>query len=452
MFKNGMKTFTIIWFGQFISLVGTSMTRFALLIWLFEETNRATDVALLGFFSFVPYVLASPLAGVWVDRFDRRKIMALADLGAGLMTIGLLVLFSSGLLQTWHLFVAEALTGVFEAFQVPAYIASTTMLVSKKQYARAGGMRSLASSASQITGPILGGALLSFIGLQGVMGLDILTVLIGMITLVVVKIPHPSAPEEETERKNTWHEIRSGISYIWQRPGLRGLLAIYSGINFFAALTYFAILPSLVLTRNNGDELALATVQAALGLGGVVGSLVLSIWGGPRRQIHAVLAGAAVSFWTGDLLFAVGRSVPVLAAAAFSATFFVPFIIAAHRAIWQAKVPPALQGRVFSVQSMIQTASMPLGYLLAGPLADRLFEPAMASGGVLVPWFGWLVGQGPGAGMGLMFVGTAVFGTAVSIAGYLFHPIRNVENDLPDHDEIQLRSPIGNQARFSSPR
>ncbi|MFZ0545231.1 MAG: MFS transporter [Candidatus Promineifilaceae bacterium] len=435
MIKNGMKTFTIIWFGQLVSLIGTSMTRFALLVWLFEETNRATDVALLGFFSFVPFVLVSPIAGVWVDRLDRRKIMALADLGAGIMTIALLILYSSGRLQTWHLFMAEAFTGAFEAFQIPAYIASTTLLIPKKQYGRAGGMRSLASSASQITGPILGGALLGFVGLKGVMSLDILTFLVAMATLLIVKIPRPIAKEDDKEQKNTWQEIRLGLQYIWQRPGLRGLLAIYSGINFFAALTYFAILPTLVLTRNNGDELALATVQVALGLGGVVGSIVLSVWGGPRRQIHAVLAGAAVSFWCGDLLFAIGRSVPVLAFAAFSAAFFVPFIIAGQRAIWQVKVPPALQGRVFSVQSMIQTGTMPLGYLIAGPLADRIMEPAMAPGGILSPWFSWLVGSQPGAGMGVMFLGTAICGTTISIAGYLFRPIRNVESDLPDHDE-----------------
>jgi MFS family permease len=252
-----MKTFTIIWFGQLVSLVGTSMTRFALLIWLFQETNRATDVALLGFFAFVPYVLVSPIAGVWVDRLDRRKIMILADLGAGIMTIGLLILFSSNQLQTWHLFVAEALTGIFEAFQLPAYIASTTMLVSKKNYGRAGGMRSLATSASQIAGPVLGGALLAFIGLKGVMGVDIATFLIAMLTLAIVRIPRPTPIEEkEGEQENTWREIRKGLTYIWERPGLRGLLAIYSGINFFAALTYFAILPTLVLMRNGGDELA----------------------------------------------------------------------------------------------------------------------------------------------------------------------------------------------------
>jgi predicted MFS family arabinose efflux permease len=270
------------------------------------------------------------------------------------------------------------------------------------------------------------------------MRIDILTFLIAMVTLMLVKIPRPPKQETTGESKNTWQEIRYGLAFIWQRPGLKGLLAIYSGINFFAALTYFAILPTLVLTRNNGDELALAAVQGALGVGGVVGSLVLSIWGGPRRQIHAVLAGAAVSFWTGDMLFAIGRSVPVYVVGAFSAAFFVPFIIAANRAIWQAKVPPDVQGRVFSVQSMIQTASMPLGYLLAGPLADRIMEPAMAAGGNLVPWFGWLVGQGPGAGMALMFVGTAVFGTTISIVGYLFRPIRQVESDLPDHDETLL--------------
>ncbi len=444
MFKNGMKTFTIIWFGQFVSLIGTAMTRFALLIWLFEETGRATDVALLGFFSFVPFVLVSPIAGVWVDRFDRRKIMVLADMGAGIMTIGLLVLINSGNLQSWHLFLVQALTGIFEAFQIPAYIASTTMLIPKKQYVRAGGMRSLATYASQIAGPVLGGALLTFIGLRGVMSLDIITFFIAMGTLLIVKIPKPPVSEEENEQKNTWQEIRLGLNFIWQRPGLRGLLVILAGVHFFAALTYFAIMPALVLTRNNGDELALATVQAALGLGGVVGSLVLSAWGGPKRQIHGILAGAAVSFLSGDFLFSIGRSVPVLAFAAFSAAFFIPFIVASNRAIWQAKVPPYLQGRVFAVQNMFQTGSMPLGYLLAGPLADRVFEPAMAAEGALASTFGWLVGVGPGAGMGLMFLGTAVFGTVMSITGYLFRSIRNVENDLPDQDDLILANVYSN--------
>jgi MFS family permease len=435
MFQNGMKTFTIIWFGQFVSLVGTAMTRFALLIWAYQQTHNATTVALLGFFSFVPFILASPIAGVWVDRLDRRLVMMFTDLGAGMMTIGMLGLYVTGNLQIWHLFIAAALTGAFEAFQMPAYSAATTMLIPKKSYARASGMRSLATSGSQIAGPFLAGALLAVVGIGGVMAIDIVTFLVAMVTLLIVRIPAPLPNAgASAEGSPFWHEIGVGFHYIRQRRGLMGLLLIFTGINFFASLTYFAVLPVLILARTGGDELALASVQAALGIGGVAGGLLLSMWGGPKRQIHGVLAAAAVSFWVGDFLFAIGRTVPVWITGAFMASFFVPFIVGANRAIWQAKVAPDLQGRVFSLQSALRTASMPLGYLMAGPLADTVFEPAMAAGGPLTNTFGWLVGIGPGAGVGLMFACTAVLGTAVSLSGYLFSAVRCVEVELPDHD------------------
>lgn len=161
MFNSGLKTFTIIWFGQLVSLVGTAMTRFALLTWTYRQSGDAATVALLGFFSFAPYVLVSPLAGVWVDRLNRRRLMLLTDLGAGLMTILMLGLYASGHLEIWHLFLASGLTGAFEAFQKPAYSAATTLLIPKKHYSRASGMRSIADSASQIAGPFLAGILLS---------------------------------------------------------------------------------------------------------------------------------------------------------------------------------------------------------------------------------------------------------------------------------------------------
>lgn len=438
-----MKTFTIIWFGQLVSLIGTAMTRFALLIWAYDQTGSATTVALLGFFSFGPYVVVSPLAGAWVDRLDRRWVMLLADLGAGIMTIAMLLLFASGQLHIWHLFVAQALAGAFEAFQLPAYVAATSMLVQKNQYARVSGMRSIAESGSQIAGPVLAGALLAFIHIEGVMLLDVATFLVAMVTLWWVRIPKPGDGSAtaatglvgelaESPAPSIWQDVRLGFDYIVRRRGLLGLLLIFVGINFFAALTYFAVLPALVLARTGSDEHALALVEAALGLGGVVGGIVLSVWGGPQRKIHMVLVATAVSFWAGDLLFATGRTTTAWVIGAFVAAFFVPFIMGGNRAIWQAKVPLAIQGRVFSVQAMLQTATMPLGYLVAGPLADWVFEPAMAVNGRLAPTFGWLVGTGPGAGIGLMFLGTAVCGTLMSLSGYLFTAVRQVETDLPD--------------------
>ncbi|MCA9975409.1 MAG: MFS transporter, partial [Anaerolineales bacterium] len=381
MKHSGMRIFTLIWFGQMVSLVGTAMTRFALLIWTYQQTGVATAVALLGFFAFIPYVLISPIAGVLIDRYDRRHIMILADLGAGVVTIGLLVMYRLGALQIWHLYVAEAVAGVFEAFQVPAYTAASTTMIPKGQYGRASGMRSMAEATSQIAAPMLAGLLVTLVDIDGVMMLDIATFLVAMATLLFVRFPLvPKA--DAAERRPLGHDLQTGFRYIVARRGLLGLLITFVGINLFAAITYFAILPTMILARSGGDEVALGSVQGALGVGALLGGLVMSVWGGPRRKIHGALGYTAVSFLCGDFLFAIGRTLPVWIVAAVASSFFIPLLIGSNRAIWQVKVPPDVQGRVFAAQGALQTAMIPLGYLIAGPLADKLFEPAMLPGGM----------------------------------------------------------------------
>jgi DHA3 family macrolide efflux protein-like MFS transporter len=432
---SSMRTFLIVWAGQLVSLLGSRMTRFALIIWAYQQTGDATTLALLGFFSYLPIVLVSPFAGVWVDRLDRRKVMILADSGAVLTTAGLLILYASGNLAIWHLYLAEGLSGFFDAFQSPAYIAASSLLVPKAHYGRASGLRSLALNAADVIAPAFAGLLLGLIGIQGVMVLDVITFFAAFGTLLVVRFPAPPVrPEmDPLKRASMREQLTFGFRYIYARKGLLGLLLIYTCINLFAALTYFGVMPAMILTRSGGDELALATVQGALGAAGVLGGIVVSLGGLPKRRIHAALGATAISFM-GDFLFAVGRDVPVWVVAAIVASFFIPILLAGERAIWQTKVPPDVQGRVFAAQSMVRMGMMPLGYLLAGPLADRLFEPAMQPSGALAGIFGGLVGTGPGAGMGAMFLFTCIGGTLLCLSGYAIRPVRRVELDLPDFD------------------
>ena len=432
-----MKIFITIWFGQFISRIGTAMTRFALLIWAYEQTGSATTVALLGFFSFVPLVAISPLAGVWVDRLDRRKIMLLADTGAGLTTIVIFLLYLSGGLQIWYLYLAQALAGAFEAFQAPAYTAASSLLLSKKDYARANGLRSMANSGAEVIAPFAAGALLVAVGIGGVMLLDVVTFFVALLTLLLVRIPRltedpprSTAPAFQGFRQ----EMQAGLSTIWARPGLRGLTFIAAGMSFFGALTWFSILPAMILARTGGDELAVAYVHGALGAAGVAGALLISLWGGPKRKIHGVLLGAALSFACGDLLFALGQNLFTWVVAACLGSFFIPFVTSSSEAIWQSKTQPAVQGRVFAVKQMLINAAMMLGYLLGGILADTWFEPAMMPGGALVTWWGRLIAPGPGGGMAVMFLLTAVAGSVISLAGYLIPTLRTIEEDLPDYD------------------
>jgi len=173
-------------------------------------------------------------------------------------------------------------------------------------------------------------------------------------------------------------------------------------------------------------------VQSAIGIGGLLGGIVLSIWGGPKRRVHGILIGL-ILVTMGVLFIGLGQSPIVWALAAFFTIFFVPIINGSSQAIWQSKVAPDVQGRVFAARGMIAQIGAPVAMLLTGPLADRVFEPAMMPGGSWAPLIGWLIGTGPGAGMSLMFIIAGALGMLVGFGGYAFPAVRNVEDTLPDH-------------------
>ena len=437
-----MTGFTIVWIGQVVSLLGTAMTGFALTIWAWQETGQATALALVGFFTFGPTVLLSPVAGALVDRWNRKLVMMLSDLGAGAATVVTLALYVSGGLEIWHLYVLGAWTGAFGAFQFPAYSAAISTMLPKAQYARASGMLSLAESASAIAAPVLAGVLLAVIGIGGIMVIDIVTFTVALLALLWVAIPQPEASEEgRGSRGSLLKESLYGFRYIVKRPSLLGLQLVFTAINLIFTFGFIVLAP-MILARTGNDELMLGSVQSALGVGGVAGGILLSVWGGPKRRVHGVLLGMAASSLLGTTLMGVGQSLPLWLVAAFFSAFFIPILNGSNQAIWQAKVAPDVQGKVFAARRLIAQLSAPVAMLLAGPLADRVFEPAMMPGGALANLFGPLVGTGPGAGMGLMFVMSGVAGTLVGLGGYLFPAIRRVETTIPDHDAV-LSEPAG---------
>lgn len=434
-----MSTFILIWASQLFSIFGTGMTRFAVTIWAYQQTGKATTLALMGFFNTAAYVLFSPLAGVMTDRWNRKWMVALADAGAGLVTAGLLALYISGRMQIWHLYLAGALSNGLGAFQDPAFNASVSVIVPVKQLTRANGMLSLANDGSRMFAPMLAGVLLLPLGVQGIMMIDLTTCLVAVSIMLAARIPRPLVSTEgKASRSYLRKEIIYGFKYIAHHPGLLGILLIFSGINLFAAITYFGVMPAMILARSQGDQVALGLIQSLLGVGGVVGGLVLSLWGGPKNRLNGFLLSAAASFLLGDFFFAVGRSLPVWTVAAFVTALFIPLLISCYEAIWQSSVPQDIQGRVFSAKNMIQIGSMPLGYLLAGWLADGVFEPAMAAGGSLAGHFGWLVGTGPGAGMGLMFLCTCILGTLTCLGGLLVPAVRRVESPYSHIEPVVL--------------
>jgi len=429
---TGMLGFTIIWIGQLVSMFGTAMTNFALTIWAWQITGQATALALVGFFTFAPALLVTPFAGALVDRWSRKFVMMLSDLAAVLSTVVVLILYSTGNLQIWHLYATGVFSGTFGAFQFPAYSAAVTTMVSKKQYGRASGMLSSAQFASGIFAPSLAALFLVSIGIAGILTIDVVTFLVAIGALLLVHVPKPvTSLEGQKSRGSLWTESIYGFRYISARTSLLALLMIFLCVNLLAPFA-FTLLAPMILSRTGNDATILGMVQSTIGVSGMVGSIVLSVWGGPKRRIHGILLGLLL-VTMGMLFLGVGQTPVLWIIAAFFTIFFIPIINGSSQAIWQGKVAPDVQGRVFAARSMIAQIGTPVAMLLAGPLADNVFGPAMMPGGSLAELFGWLVGTGPGAGISLMFVIAGALGMLVALAGYAIPVVRNVEDILPDH-------------------
>jgi MFS family permease len=449
MLKNrstGMLGFTIVWVGQAVSLLGTSMSAFALTIWAYQLTGQATALALVQFFHVTPLLLVSPVAGAIVDRSNRKLMMMVSDLASGLATIGILILYATGNLQIWHLYVASVITGTFQTFQWPAYSAAITMIVPKQHYARAHAMNELAGNTSGIFAPLLAGALLAFIGLTGILVIDVITFVVAIGALLIVHIPQPQATEEgRASQGSIWKESAYGFRYIFRRPSLLGLQLVFLIGNFFASLAFVLVAP-MILARTNNNSLIFGSVQTAGAIGGVVGGVAMSAWGGTRRKVHGVLTGWSLSGLLGIFLTGLGRALPLWAVGSFFSAFFVPLINSSNQAIWQSKVPADLQGRVFAIRRLIAWFVNPLATLIAGPLADYVLEPAMATGGRTGP-LAALAGTGPGSGMALLIMFSGLAAAFVGLGGYLVPAVRDAETILPDHDAMPAPEP-DRQARL----
>ncbi len=440
---TGLTAFTAVAVGQFFSILGTGMMAMALTIWAWRVTGSATALALLGFFVFGPTVVFSPLAGALVDRWNRKLVMMLSDMASGVVTAVFLVLYFTGLLRVWHLFVGATLAGAFQSFQFPAYSAAATLMLPKEHYGRAAALIGLAQSAGGVFAPIFAGAMIGVIGVGGIMAVDLLTMGLALGALLVVHVPQPEASATGRHvRGSLWRESLYGFGYILARPSLLGLQLVFLVGNLLSSLAGTLVAP-MILARTQDNAMILGAVQSAGAVGGVLGGLVLSVWGGFKRKINGVMVGWAGSLLLGELLLGLGRGLYGWAAGAFAGAIFGALINTSNQAIWQRKVPPHVQGRVFAARALIAQVAGPAAMLVAGPLADYVLEPGMRPGGGLAATFSWLVGTGPGAGMALLFFVAAILGGLLVAVAYGLRAVRNVEDIVPDFDAAKVPADAG---------
>jgi MFS family permease len=427
--NKGFRIFLLIWFGQSVSLIGSGLTGFALGVWVYQSTGSVTQFALIALFTALPGIIFSPLAGALVDRWDRRWAMIISDTGAGVCTLAVALLLMVNRLEVWHIYILMAISSTFSAFQWPAYSAATTLLVPKEHLGRASGMVQIGQAVSQIASPVLAGVLIGLIQVEGVILIDFITFIFAVFTLLVVRVPRPEVTAEgKAGQGSLLKEAAYGWKYIIARPGLLGLLLIFSGLNLTTGIVQVLFTP-LVLGFTTAA--VLGTILSIGGLGFLGGSVTMSIWGGPKTRVYGILSFA---LFAGISLFLVGfpPQIPILAAGVFIYFFSFPIINGCSQTIWQSKVAPDVQGRVFAVRRMIAWSSLPLAYLAAGPLADYLFEPLLAEGGALASSVGQIIGTGEGRGIALLYIILGFLTVVTSVVGFIHPRIRKVELELPD--------------------
>lgn len=427
--KQSVRTFYILILTQTLSLIGSRISSLALGIWVYSQTGSATPLTLVAFFAAIPAVFAGSLSGVLADRWDRRYVMIISDAGQAVGTLLLLVSFLSGAFELWHLYVVTLIQSVFSVFQYPAFQASVTMLIPEDQRERANAIQQMTGPMAGIIAPAIAGVIYAAVGVTGAIMVDLATFLAAAAIIVFIRIPRPAVSAEgEQHRKSVIGDMLTGMRFLYSKRMLFWVTMQIALVNFLLGGT-FALATPYLLART-GDEATLGVLIAIFNAGAIVGGIIIGVWGGTRPRIHTIMGGI-IAAGIGLMLVGMGQAPVALGIALFLMMLPLPMINASATSLMQVKIPPDLQGRVFAVIGQLSTILTPLSYLIIGPLADQVFEPGVnhPAWATVAP----LVGDGVGAGMGLLMVIGGALTALTTLLVYALPAVRHAEANMPDY-------------------
>lgn len=405
----GMKSFIILWAGESVSALGSALTKFALILWAYQQQGTASSIAFLSVFTYLPSILLCFAAGTLADRWDKKKILILSNLVAAMGTLSVFVLFGTGCLRVWHLYIINFTLSFMAAFQNPAANVAVSMLAPKEKYVQASGMQAFTGSLVTIIAPALGSALLALWGLNIIFLLDLFSFGAALFTLFFIHIPW--IPKDESKKQESFlKSCLEGLYFLKKHRALLHLILFFAFINLLAYLTGFGILPAMILARSGNNQSVLGLVSSSIGIGTLVGSIIVTMTKPAKRKTRVIFLSLAVSFILANVLWAVGQNPFIWVFAAFAGNLPLPFITANITTIMRTKVPEEMQGRVFSTRDTLQFFTIPIGLYLSGILSDKVFEPFMENISALQGFLSLLVGTGKGSGMAVMFLITGTVG------------------------------------------
>ncbi len=401
-----LKSYLLLWGTQALSALGSGMTSYALVLWLYLKNGSALETAFLSVCSYAPYVVMSIFAGALSDRWNKKLTMLVCDLLAAASTVAVFLLIKADALSAWHLYILNALNGLMNTIQQPASEVAATILIPKEYYQKTSGLRSFSQSLNSILTPILATALFAFGGIDSVIAFDLVTFAVAFaVLLLMIKIPEDMGSKQARER--LFDSARQGLAWLKKNPLILTLILYLACINLVASV-YDAALPAMILSKPNGGETVLGIVNTAVGLATLAGSVIVTFLPTPKNRVKVISLTLLLSMSSENFLLAFGKTPVVWCIGAVLGWIAIPLMNANLDVIYRSSIPLDMQGRVYSCRNTLQFFTIPIGFLLGGVLVDKVFEPVMAAqpaGSPLVAVFGET--KGSGAAMLFSIIGVA---------------------------------------------
>ncbi len=407
-----LKSYLMLWSTQSLSTLGSGMTSYALVLWLYLQSGSALKTALLSICSYTPYVIMSIFAGALSDRWNKKRTMLICDLIAAFSTIAVFVLIRTDSLSTSHLYILNAINGLMNTIQQPASEIATTLLIPKKYYQKTSGLRSFSQSLNSILTPILATMIFSFAGIEFVIAVDLITFVIAFLTLWLF-IVIPEKQYEEKKKENLLTSAYTGLKWLKYNPLILTLILFLASINLVAS-AYNAALPAMILSKSNGGETVLGAVNSCVGIATLCGSIFVMLFPAPKNRVKMICVSLFISMSTENFMLAFGNTPFIWCVAAIFGWIMIPFMNANMDVIFRNTIPLNMQGRVYSCRNTLQFFTIPVGYLLGGFLVDKVFEPFMAGQSkenLLVQLFG----EEKGSGAAMLFFIMGIVGVMICV-------------------------------------
>ncbi|MBG0828848.1 amino acid adenylation domain-containing protein [Planomonospora sp. ID67723] len=421
-----MKRFGAVAAGQLVSIIGSSLTEFAVPLWIYVTTGSLANFALFSVLALLPGLLVAPLAGALVDRYDRRRVMLAGDAGAFGTQLVLGALLWTGNLQVWHIYPLLVVLSVALTFQRLAYNSAIPQLVPKRFLGHANGVVQMVTGTAQLVVPLAAVGLMAAIGLEGILVLDVVSYTFAIAVLLLVRFPRTMAARR---RESLLAEMVEGWRFSWGNRWFRAMLIFFVVLNVFLSPLFLLISPLVLGFGTLGD---VGRVAFFGGLGVFLGGLVITVWGGPRRlrMRGVLLTTLALGFFC--LVTGLREDLVVIAVGAFGMSFWLAVLNGVYATIVQVKVPQRFHGRVMALNQLIALSALPVGFGLVAPYGSALFEPLLLPGGPLAGTVGAVLGTGEGRGVGLMYALFAVAIAATALVAMRTRTLSRFDADMPD--------------------